>query len=443
MLKYGENLDDTIMEEIELFHPNLSEKQLSKIRKSLWKIYDGILCHNGELSKTDFLPDIAKTEKDYDRDLKACNIIHKHENVITSATVEGCLIRPADIISYFAQDTMDGLKEGIIDDLSQDYIAVINELGISTEELNHYLAKKDYAGLARRLENSAIKAVIDNSDKNCIRVPESMAALVYKQRVLNNQNIVNHKVTRPTEKATFPFAIRVLMNSYSKIVLDNIDSLPTANDSSDFSFELSEKYKNTPHLPFVEYLGKMNPEHYKLLQEIAEDSVEPNVREEVMAAINFLATNSTPEYNEKLRTKNSRILNIIRDLKEQFPYGISTNDPEQYINSLVQDIKSGRNTTYLGIQERMATKLSSWYIGEMNDAEFIRTLVDNSLVTAKELEDLNKKFIDIDYNQDTENALPEDWIKTMAEQAAATAKIVEQAKNGSRRKRDGIALDDK
>jgi len=56
----------------------------------------------------------------------------RFENAKT--TIEGCLMKLSDIISYVAQDLADGLQEGLISELDDTYIDIFSNFGISKDE---------------------------------------------------------------------------------------------------------------------------------------------------------------------------------------------------------------------------------------------------------------------------------------------------------------------
>ena len=442
MLIYGQNIHDKIMQEIKHFHPTLSERKLDKIRKNLWKVDDGIWCHNGETSEKEFRPNLNKTESDFIGELKSGYVIEGFENnnTISASTIEGCLIRPADIISYFCRDIVDGLREGLLSELNQEYISALNKFGVSNREINAYLVKQDFETLSRRIENVVIKAVIDNSDKNCIRIPESVSISVKKMRTLNNENIVN-KVTRPTEATVFPSAIRELRNIYKDILLDNnlLERLRTANTDLSINQELAQKYeqsefsedyprlvtelsqgksshdKITPHMQFLEWICRISPEHYQFLENVVDDCIIHTARQETMEAIEFLRNSTTPEENGRFRMRNARVLNAMKHFEQN---EITDSNIETYISSVVEKIYSGGDINYLSKENRMAKKLATFFIGELNDVEFIRILVDNGLITRDQLEDLHQKFVDIDFDNDDGLSITDAWRKIAAKQGS-------------------------
>jgi dGTPase len=75
-------------------------------------VYDGILCHDGGLAATTLVPKWGKTWEDHDEDL-ALRLRHPEANILPG-TLEGCLVKICDTISYLARDLEDAISLGIV-----------------------------------------------------------------------------------------------------------------------------------------------------------------------------------------------------------------------------------------------------------------------------------------------------------------------------------------
>ena len=76
------------------------------------QVLDGILCHDGEIHNKKLCP---KREKDFD--IMAKEILEKKNNPsmdILPMTLEGCVVRMADTISYIGRDIEDAIRLGLI-----------------------------------------------------------------------------------------------------------------------------------------------------------------------------------------------------------------------------------------------------------------------------------------------------------------------------------------
>ena len=83
---------------------------------------DGILCHDGEIHNR-----LLEPLRDKSFDIHDIEIIRKKDNPkysLTPMTLEGCVVRMADTISYIGRDIEDAIRLGIIrrDDLPRDCV---------------------------------------------------------------------------------------------------------------------------------------------------------------------------------------------------------------------------------------------------------------------------------------------------------------------------------
>lgn len=76
------------------------------------QVLDGILCHDGEIHNKNLCPNRKK-----DFDVMAHEILEKEKNPsmdILPMTLEGCVVRMADTISYIGRDIEDAIRLGLI-----------------------------------------------------------------------------------------------------------------------------------------------------------------------------------------------------------------------------------------------------------------------------------------------------------------------------------------
>lgn len=73
---------------------------------------DGILCHDGEIHNRFLQPEKNKTFETLDNEIRAK--INDPTVSISPMTLEGCVVRMADTISYIGRDLEDGIRLGII-----------------------------------------------------------------------------------------------------------------------------------------------------------------------------------------------------------------------------------------------------------------------------------------------------------------------------------------
>ncbi len=77
------------------------------------QVYDGILCHDGESNKYSLSPD--RTKKSFvDLDQEVERILHEEHYSPRPMSLEGCVVRLADTISYIGRDIEDAIRVGLI-----------------------------------------------------------------------------------------------------------------------------------------------------------------------------------------------------------------------------------------------------------------------------------------------------------------------------------------
>lgn len=74
------------------------------------QVLDGILCHNGETTEQSLCPEAAFTFEDLDRKIE----LTRQERTPPPMTMEGCLVRIVDTVSYIGRDIEDSISLGII-----------------------------------------------------------------------------------------------------------------------------------------------------------------------------------------------------------------------------------------------------------------------------------------------------------------------------------------
>jgi len=135
------------------------------------QVLDGILCHDGELHARDLTPDRNKDFKRFRDEIKK-----KADDPgldILPMTLEGCVVRMADTISYIGRDIEDAIRLGVIkrNDLPDDCRRVLGE----TNGTIVYTLVEDLAG--------------NSLDKPCICFSERTAEALKKLKEFNREYI--------------------------------------------------------------------------------------------------------------------------------------------------------------------------------------------------------------------------------------------------------------
>ncbi|MCK9310965.1 MAG: HD domain-containing protein [Bacteroidales bacterium] len=73
------------------------------------QVLDGILCHNGELMQKEYKPDYKKTKEQFIQEYKCCWTTKDFSAKIIAMTLEGCVMRIADVVAYIGRDLEDAI----------------------------------------------------------------------------------------------------------------------------------------------------------------------------------------------------------------------------------------------------------------------------------------------------------------------------------------------
>lgn len=93
------------------------------------QVLDGILCHNGELLSRCYKPDKKKTIQQFWHEYEKCWTEKDYSKKIIPMTLEGCVVRIADVISYVGKDIEDAIRVGLItqEDLPKSIVDVLGK----------------------------------------------------------------------------------------------------------------------------------------------------------------------------------------------------------------------------------------------------------------------------------------------------------------------------
>ena len=74
------------------------------------QVVDGVLAHNGEMLHRKYAPHYEKTWADFEKEYRACYEEAGFSRKINPMTLEGCVMRIADIIAYIGRDIEDAIE---------------------------------------------------------------------------------------------------------------------------------------------------------------------------------------------------------------------------------------------------------------------------------------------------------------------------------------------
>lgn len=194
------------------------------------QVLDGILCHDGELHAQELKPDSKKDFTRFNEEIKG-----KAENPdldILPMTLEGCVVRMADTISYIGRDIEDAIRLGVINrnDMPDECRSVLGE----TNGTIVYSLVEDLAG--------------SSLDKPYICFSDKVAEALKRLKEFNREYIYSGKLSwKQTPKIELMFEL--LFERY-------MDDLAKKDEGSEIYGEylggMSSEYKeNTPDVEIV------------------------------------------------------------------------------------------------------------------------------------------------------------------------------------------------
>lgn len=426
-LIYNKKIYDEIISKIKENNPGISDKKLNRIKSSLWLIMEAINSHNGESPQTRYSPNLLKNEKEFEDENLKCYTKKGFDKTIIPATPEACLMRLTDKVSYAPYDMIDGLREGFISELDDEYIEVLTQIGISKQEIYEANETKNYDDIAKKIQKIWIQDIVQNSDLTNIQMSEKQDLLLKQLISINNKKIVNYVVLQE-DNDTYPPALKKLMNAFGRVVLREglLESLKEPNDpKNQEQFEtLKEKYKNTPIYGFIEYTLNTSKEDFEYTQKIVKEATKQGIEDEQEKARQVVVNGEDFYISPEFKLRDIRIKNYIKyyeskNIKEN---EYSDQDKKQDVEQIMENIKSPRkrNYAYFSPRKRIALELGRKYLATLDDFEFINLLLNTNLINENEYKSLTRKYKDFDFK--SEQYIQSNWSAIVKTQESAIKK---------------------
>lgn len=154
-----ENVINDAIEGIKQFNPRASEEE---IKEYMRYVIDGVVSHNGEGLVGKIIPENKTTER-MAEEIKKCFTEKGFDKQIMPATMEGAVIRYADIIAYTRSDILDGFRlkdingNKIIKEFDNDYLSIIGTCLARKNNFKEMLTLEnkfllEMYGLSKRIE---------------------------------------------------------------------------------------------------------------------------------------------------------------------------------------------------------------------------------------------------------------------------------------------------
>lgn len=155
-----ENIIDKAIEEVKQFNPKAKEEEIKDFMRY---IVDGVVSHNGEGVVGKINPE-EKDSKKMAEEIRKCFTEKGFDRQIMPATMEGAVIRYADIIAYTRSDILDGFRlkdtngNKIISKFDDEYLSIVGTCLARKNNFKEMLILEnkfllEMYGLSKRIED--------------------------------------------------------------------------------------------------------------------------------------------------------------------------------------------------------------------------------------------------------------------------------------------------
>lgn len=408
-LIYSKDVYTEILDKIKFMNPNVSQKELKRVRKSLWLILDAINSHNGERADKQSIPNFRKTEKDFEQEILGCHTKKKFDKGIEPATAEASLMKICDKISYIPSDMVDGIREGFISGLDDEYIKILTAIGITKEEIDLASKSDNYDKIAVKLKDIFSKNLVENSSKKKIKMSEEMTKLMYQLLDKNNKEIVNFVVMEEDLK-TYPAAIRALMERYSEELLNRKLVKKIRNRNLEELEEDIRTSKGTIKQGFWKHIYQITQKDFDFTIGMVEEATKQSINDEIEVAQKVVRGEERYNPNPEFENKNERIKRYISYYQSRLKKGnYGKREQQEDADKLYNKIKEGNlGNLQLGMDKRIALEIVAQYIATLDDNEFMQLLREENIINDEQYASLTRKYKDIDIKKEAK--MQSNWI---------------------------------
>lgn len=209
---------------------------------------DGIACHNGEFEQNGYQPVPQRSFAEFDEMIEQCYTDWNYANSILPSTLEGCVVRIADIIAYVGKDRQDAIR--------------LNLIG---EEA---FTDKGIGSINAELINNLVVNIIDNSyGKPYVKMDSKHFQALKTAKVDNYFNVYAtaanmtkvDTIIKPMMEEIYDRMLADLINKnkQSPIYLHHIDYVNRAYYTRQMPYEDTE-----PNQLVVDYIAGMTDDYF-------------------------------------------------------------------------------------------------------------------------------------------------------------------------------------
>ena len=235
-------LDETFMHNIEGVRNYLYLEQNGVGANLTIQVMDGILCHNGEILSNIYKPQ-KKTSEEFLKNYFDSYKMHKEKVEFNPMTLEGCVVKLSDVISYSGRDLEDAIRLGFV---NRDSVP---------KNISEVLGNTN-----RDIVNTLVLDVIENSKgHNYIKLSDKVFEAL-KDLVKFNYEYIYNKANSKEKIAYYEEMFNTLYYSYLKALeeSDNTNSIYTR-----YLNNMTDEYKKTnPKRIVLDYISLMTDSYF-------------------------------------------------------------------------------------------------------------------------------------------------------------------------------------
>ena len=203
---------------------------------------DAIMCHNGEIELEKYEP-ISKTKDDYINEyLNTYKDINQNKK-LRPMTLEGCVVRISDIISYIGKDVDDAIMLGMLkkEDIPSSITDVLGYTNSSIIE-------------------TIVKDIIENSiDKPYIKMSKEVFNALKELKKFNYENIYS-KANTKDELDNY----KLMFNELFNVLVKQVENKSDSNINNVFLKNMSQEYLDNTSLKrmVIDYIAGMTDDYF-------------------------------------------------------------------------------------------------------------------------------------------------------------------------------------
>lgn len=210
---------------------------------------NGILSHDGEIECDEYRPLPMEDFQSLDAAMEACYQDRKNNRRLMPSTLEGCLVRICDIISYLGKDRQDAKKAGII---PKEDVFAYGAIGRINAEIINNLS-------VNIIENSYGKPYI-KMDREYFDALSAAKKSNYEQIYLNSAVAApQREVIRPMFGRLYRRLVKDVQESRrtSPVFRHHIDFISSDHYTRAFPYEETD-----PHTIVMDYIASMTDDYF-------------------------------------------------------------------------------------------------------------------------------------------------------------------------------------